>query len=131
MEAGAMGDLLRQGCDWLARMRGAHLASQVTYRRPAVGEDGQAVELALNATSGQPDREVEDQFGIRVGATMTDFLIAAADFEPTFGEPQAGDQVVADRQVYEVLDLAGQGHWRWSGPAGFTMRIHTKRIGAE
>jgi hypothetical protein len=122
MEAGAMGDLLRQGCDWLARMRGAHLASQVTYRRPAIGEDGQAVELALNATAGQPDREVEDQFGIRVGATMTDFLIAAADFEPTFGEPQAGDQ---------VLDLAGQGHWRWSGPAGFTMRIHTKRIGAE
>jgi len=127
-----MGDLLRQGSQWLAQMRGAHCASQVTYRR---GE----TELVISATFGRPDREVEDQFGIRVGATMTDFLIAAADFEPTFGEPLPGDQVVApsagsgqgDGQVYEVLDLAGQGHWRWSDPYGTTMRIHAKRIGVE
>ena len=119
-----MGDLLRQGCEWLAQMRGAHCASQVTYRR------GEA-ELALSATFGRPDREVEDQAGVRVGAAMTDFLVAAADFEPTFDEPEAGDQVVVDGQVYEVLDLAGQGHWRWSGPPGVTMRIHTKRTGQE
>ena len=119
-----MGDLLRQGCQWLAQMRGAHCASQVTYRR---GE----TELALSATFGRPASEVEDQFGVRVGAAMTDFLIAAADLAPTFAEPQPGDQVVADGQVYEVLDLAGQGHWRWSGPPGITMRIHTKRVGEE
>jgi len=119
-----MGDLLRQGCQWLAQMRGAHCASQVTYRR---GE----TELAFNATSGKPDRDVEDQFGVRVGATMVDFLIAAADFEPTFGEPEAGDQIVADGRVYEVLDLTGQGHWRWSGVPGSTMRIHTKQVGTD
>ena len=124
-----MGDLLRQGCQWLGAMLREHASSQVTYRRPAAGEGGQAVEAVLAATAGQPDREVEDQTGIRVGATMTDFLIVAADFEPVFGEPEPGDQVVADGTVYEVLDLAGQGHWRWSGPAGFTMRIHTKRVG--
>ena len=119
-----MGDLLGQGCQWLAQQRGAHCASQVTYRR---GE----TELALSATYGRPDREVEDQFGVRVGATMIDFLIAAADFAPTFVEPEAGDQVVADDRVYEVLDLAGQGHWRWSGVPGSTMRIHTKQVGTE
>jgi len=68
-----MGDLLRQGCQWLAQMRGAHCASQVTYRR------GEA-ELVLSATFGRPDREVEDQFGVRIGATMTDFLVEAADY---------------------------------------------------
>jgi len=127
-----MGDLLRQGCQWLAQQRGAHCASQVTYRR---GE----TELVIGATFGRPDREVEDQFGVRVGATMTDFLVAAADFAPTFGEPEPGDQVVApstgsgqgDGTVYEVLDLAGQGHWRWSDPHGTTMRIHAKQVGTE
>jgi len=119
-----MGDLLKQGCEWLAQQRSAHCASQVTYRR---GE----TELALSATFGQPDREVEDQFGVRVGATMIDFLIAAAGFEPTFGEPEPGDQIAADGRVYEVLDLAGQGHWRWSGVPGETMRVHTKQVGTE
>ena len=119
-----MGDLLRQGCQWLAQQRGAHCASQVTYGR---GE----TELALSATFGRPDREVEDQFGVRVGATMVDFLVRAADFEPTFGEPEPGDQLVGDGRVYEVLDLAGQGHWRWSGVPGSTMRIHTKQVGTE
>jgi len=119
-----MGDLLGQGCQWLAQQRGAHCASQVTYRR---GE----TELAVSATFGRPDRDVEDQFGVRIGATMTDFLIAAADLESTFGEPEPGDQVVADGRVHEVLDLAGQGHWRWSDPHGVTMRIHTKQIGTE
>jgi hypothetical protein len=119
-----MGDLLGQGSRWLGAMLKQHASSQVTYRR------GQT-QAALAATSGQPDRQVEDQFGVRVGATMTDFLVAAADLEPTFTEPQAGDQIVADGQVYEVLDLAGQGHWRWCGIPGVTMRIHTKRVAAE
>ena len=119
-----MGDLLRQGCQWLGAMLKQHASSQVTYRR---GE----TELVVSATFGQPDREVEDQFGVRVGATMADFLIAAADFEPTFGEPEPGDRIVADGRVHEVLDLAGQGHWRWSDPHGVTMRIHTKQVGTE
>jgi len=62
---------------------------------------------------------------------MTDFLVAAADFTPTFGEPRPGDQVAADGQVYEVMDLAGQGHWRWSDPHRTTLRIHAKRVGME
>ncbi len=119
-----MGDLLRQGCQWLAQQRGAHCASQVTYRR---GE----TESLLSATFGRTEYEVEDDFGLRVAAHATDFLVVAADFEPTFGKPQPGDQIVADGQVHKVLDLAGQGHWRWSDPHRTTMRIHTKQIAAE
>ena len=119
-----MTDLLRQGSQWLAGVLNEHAASPVTYRR------GQT-EASLNATFGRTEYEVEDDSGIRVAAHAIDFLIVATDLEPTFGEPEAGDQIVADGQVHEVLDLAGQGHWRWSDPHRTTMRIHTKQIGAE
>jgi len=119
-----MGDLLKQGSQWLAGVLNQHAASPVTYRR---GE----TEAPISATFGRTEYEVEDEFGLRIAAHATDFLIVAADFEPTFGEPEPGDQIMADGQVHEVLDLAGQGHWRWSDPHRTTMRIHAKQIGTE
>ena len=123
-----MGDLLRQGGQWLEQQRTAHCSSQVTYRR-------EATELVVNATFGRTEYEVEDEGsggGLRVGAQVTDFLILADDLSPVFDEPEAGDQIVADGRVYEVLafgpDLRG---WRWSDPYRTTMRIHTKDIGAD
>ena len=61
--------------------------------------------------------------------TVTDFLILATEL--TLGEPEAGDKIIADGRVYEVMSLAGQGHWRWSDSYRATMRIHTKDVGAE
>jgi len=115
-------DLLRQGNQWLQQQRTAHCSSQVTYRRDAT-------EILVDATFGRTEYEVEDDYGLRVGAQVTDFLILATDFTPTFGEPEAGDQIIADGMVYEVMSLAGQGHWRWSDPYRTTMRIHTKEVG--
>ena len=117
-----MGDLLRQGGQWLEQQRTAHCSSQVTYCR-------EAVELVVNATFGRTEYEVEDEYGLRVGAQVTDFLILAEEFSPTFDEPEAGDQIVADGRLYEVMPLSGQGHWRWSDPYRITMRIHTKDMG--
>jgi len=117
-------DLLRQGSQWLGDMLKEHASSPVTYRR---GE----TELEVNATFGRTEYEVEDDYGLRVGAEVTDFLILAADFATTFSEPEAGDQIVADGVVFEVMSLAGQGHWRWSDPHRTTMRIHAKEIGSE
>lgn len=117
-----MGDLLRQGSQWLEQQRSAHCSSPVTYSRDET-------ELALNATFGRTEYEVEDDYGLRVGAEVTDFLIAAADFAPTFGEPEAGDRIITDGTVYEVMALSGQGHWRWSDPYRTTLRIHTKEVG--
>ncbi len=119
-----MADLLRQGSQWLGDMLKEHASSPVTYRR---GE----TELALTATFGRTQYEVEDEYGLRVGAEVTDFLILAADFAPTFGEPEAGDQITTDVTVFEVMSLAGQGHWRWSDPHRTVMRIHAKEVGAE
>jgi len=117
-----VGDLLRQGGQWLEQTRTAHCSSQVTYRR-------EAVELVVSATFGRTQYEVEDEYGLRVGAQVTDFLILADELSSVFDEPQAGDVIVADGRLYEVMALSGQGHWRWSDPYRTTMRIHTKDTG--
>ena len=126
-----MGDLLRQGSQWLAGVLKQHTASPVTYSRPPADEEDETVELDIAATVGKTDYEKLDQSGLPVGATASDFLVSAADFAGTFGEPQVGDRIVADSVVYEVLELPGQGCWRQSDRFGNTMRIHTKRIGDE
>ena len=117
-----MSDLLRQGSQWLGQMQSQHCSSPVTYRRDQESHE-------VNATFGRTEYEVEDEYGLRVGAQVTDFLIPAEVFP--FDEPEAGDQIVADGVVFEVMNLAGQGHWRWSDPHRQTMRIHTKEVGSE
>jgi hypothetical protein len=127
-----MADLLAQGAAWLGEQRGKHMASTVTYRRGATEAD-------LSATFGRTRYEVEDEYGVRVGAEVTDFLVAAADFAPAFGEPEAGDEIVvhstgsgqAQGVVFEVMAWAGQGHWRWSDPHRTTLRIHAKQTGTQ
>ncbi len=123
-----MSDLLRQGSQWLGQMQLQHCSSPVTYRRDQESHE-------VDATFGRTEYEVEDEYGLRVGAQVTDFLIPAEVFP--FDEPEAGDQIVApstgsgQATVFEVMNLAGQGHWRWSDPHRQTMRIHTKEVGTE
>ena len=119
-----MTDLLRQGSQWLGDMLKEHASSPVTYRRGGM-------ELSLNTIFGRTQYEVEDEYGVRVGAEVMDFLILAADFSPTFGEPEAGDQITSDGTVFEVMSLAGQGQWRWSDPHRTVMRIHAKQVSSE
>jgi len=126
-----MGDLLRQGSQWLAGVLKQHASSPVTYSRPPADDEGETLELEIAATLGKTDYEKSDQYGLPVGATASDFLVSTADLTATFGEPQAGDRIVADSAVYEVLELPGQGCWRQSDGFGNTMRIHTKQIGDE
>ncbi len=116
-----MGDLLRQGRQWLAGMRAAHLASQVTYRRDEA-------ETLVNATFGKTDVELDDGAGMTIGSHVTDFLILADSIGL---EPEAADVIVADGRKYEVVELAGDGCWRWSDPYRTTYRIHTRDIGPD
>lgn len=125
-----MGDLLRQGSQWLAGVLKQHAASLVTYSRPPADEEDETVELEIAATLGKTDYEKLDPYGMPVGATASDFLMAAADLTGTFGEPQVGDRIVCSGAMYEVLELPGQGCWRWSDGFGSLIRIHTKRIAA-
>jgi len=119
-----VGGMLQQGSQWLEQMRTQHCSSPVTYRRGGT-------EATINATYGRTEYEVDDDYGLRVAAHVTDFLISATDFTPTFGEPEAGDQIVADGTIFEVMSLGNQGHWRWSDPHRQALRIHTKETGAE
>ena len=117
-----MPDLLRDSASWLAQQRGDHLTSLVVYER----SDGLIINVP--ATKGKTDYEVGDASysGATLRAHVIDFLITS---EVLGFDPQAGDVIVADGRRYEVMDLAGQGAWRWSDPYSTTYRIHTKDTG--
>lgn len=117
-----MGDLLRDGLAWLEQQRSAHMTSPVTYRRA-----GQA-DASVQATFGQTDYEVADDYGATIKAHVVDFMIMGDELG---SEPQAGDRIVADGVIHEVMALGGEGCWRWSDPYRTTMRIHTKEIGPD
>jgi len=123
-------DLLEHGVAWLEEQRAWHLSRTVEYVRGS-----ESVELS--ATLGSTRYELTDDAGATVQALATDFLVAADDLvlggvvtKPRIGDRirlPAGDSV----QVFEVLDLAGTGHYRPAGSFGKTLRIHTKRIDEE
>ncbi len=114
-----MPDLLRKGALWLEQQRTAHCSSPVEYRR---GESTYTVQ----ATKGKTDYEVADDFGATIGSHAIDFLIMADELGL---RPEPGDVIVADGYQHEVMNLGGEGCWRWSDPNLITMRIHTKEIG--
>ena len=115
-----MADLLRDGLSWLESQRTAHMTSPVTYRRAGLAD------AEVQATFGRTDYEVADDYGATIRTHVIDFLILA---DALGWEPEAGDQIVADGRLHEVMPLSGQGHWRWSDPYRTTLRIHTKDIG--
>ena len=116
-----MADMLQAGSAWLSGQQRSYCSTPVEYRR---GVDSHTVEAVL----GQTNYDVVDEYGGRVGAQVADFLVRAEAFP--FDTPQPGDQIVYDGVVYEVMDLAGQGHWRWSDPDRTMLRIHTREVTA-
>jgi len=123
-------DLLEQGVSWLDGVRAAHLSRLVTYER-----GGDSVQVA--ATLGSTTYEVADEAGATVEAKATDFIVSA-DALVLGGQetrPEVGDRVrVPDGEkvlVFEVLDLAGSGHYRPADPFGKALRIHAKHIATE
>jgi len=116
-----MADLLRQGSQWLEQMRTAHCSSPVEYRRPPDA-------VTVSATYGKTDVELADESGLTINAHVWDFLILGDELG---FDPEPGDVIVADGRRYEVMNLGGEGCWRWSDPYRQTYRIHTKDIGAD
>ena len=119
-----MGDLLRQGSQWLEQMRTAHCSSPVEYRRPPNS-------FVVNATFGRTNYEIADETGLSIGAHVHDFLILAEELNDSLSDdPAPGDVILANGRKYEVLpfgeDIQG---WRWSDPYHATYRIHTRDIG--
>jgi hypothetical protein len=102
-------------------MRTAHCSSRVEYRRTPDA-------VTVNATFGKTNVELADESGLAVWSHVWDFLIMADDIG---WEPEAGDVIVVNGRKYEVMNLSGEGCWRWSDPYRTTYRIHTKDIGAD
>lgn len=114
-------NLLNNGLDWLEQRLSNFCSSPVEYRR-------EIQILTVNAVFGKTDYEADDGNGISVGSFIWDFLIGAS----VLGfEPKAGDLIVVNGRFYEVMNVAGQGCWRWTGPNHNTYRIHTRDIGND
>lgn len=125
-----MPDMLEQAVGWLGDMRTQHLSRTVEYVRGA-----ETVELS--ATLGSTRYELTDDAGATVEAKATDFIVAADELAlgGAAVKPQIGDRIRlpagASVLVFEVLDLAGSGHWRPADPFGKALRIHAKQIDEE
>ena len=116
-----MANLLNSGLDWLEQRLSNFCSSPVEYRR-----DAQV--FSVNAVFGKTDYEADDGNGISVGSFVWDFLLAA---ESLGFEPAVGDIIAVNGRLYEVMKLAGEGAWRWTGPNQKTYRIHTRDIGND
>lgn len=96
-------------------------SSLVEYRRDAQSQ-------TVDAVYGKTDIEVDDQTGMTVSSFVWDFLI---DAQSLGFEPDVGDLIKINGRLFEVMNLSGQGSWRWTGPNRKTYRIHTKDIGDD
>ena len=113
--------MLNQGLDWLEQRLMGFCSSPVEYRRDSQSQ-------TVDAVYGKTDIEVDDQTGMTVSSFVWDFLIDAQ----TLGfEPDVGDLIVINSRLFEVMNLSGQGSWRWTGPNRKTYRIHTKDSGDD
>jgi len=121
-------DVITNAMAWLDTQRKAHMSRSVTYSR---GADS----VTLSATPGSTQYEGVDDEGMTAQGMAHDWIFTAADLviDGELTVPQLHDRITdgtGDSPVeYEVLDLAGIGHYRQRGPQ---MRVHTKRVaGAE
>jgi hypothetical protein len=116
-----MTNLLNHGLDWLEQNLLGFCSSPVDYRR-------ESETIAIDAVFGKTDYQVSSESGVEVGAFIWDFLMDADALGMT---PEVGDIVVVDGKQFEVMNLSGQGCWRWTGPNQKTVRVHTKEIGSD
>jgi hypothetical protein len=123
-----MANLLETGASWLADQLKAHASHSVTYIR---GTE----QVAVQATIGKTEFEIDDESGIIIRSQSRDFLIQAADLQLGSVEslPVAGD-LIRDTQgsntfVYEVMAPGNEPPYRYSDPFRKLLRVHTKHVG--
>jgi hypothetical protein len=113
--------VLNGGLNWLEQKLKAFCSSPIEYRR-------QDQVISVNAVFGKTDYQADTGSGMTIESFVWDFLIQAADLGT---EPKVGDTIIVNGRSFEVMKLAGQGCWRWTGPNQKTYRIHTRDIGND
>lgn len=125
-----MANLLEAGSSWLADQMKTHASVDVVYERGAE-------QVAVKATVGKTEFELDDGSGVVVRIQSRDYLIHAADLQlggaPTL--PVAGDRIRETQGgttfVYEVMAPGNEPHYRYSDAFRKLFRIHTKHVATE
>jgi len=113
-----MSDLLAKAARWLAEKQEKFCSSDIVYVRN--GEH-----IPLSATFGRTEYEIADEFGVKLGTHVVDFIIRA-NVMPF--DPEPGDGILVGNTEYEVMALGTQNCWRWCDAHHQLRRIHTKQI---
>jgi hypothetical protein len=125
-----MPNLFEQGAAWLAGKLQAHGSAEVVYQRGAA-------QVALRATIGKTEFEIDDGSGIVERIQSRDYLIQAADLVLGGSEtlPLPGDQIHETQGdtvfVYEVMSPGKEPCWRYSDPFRKLLRVHAKYVANE
>ena len=120
-------DMIANAVTVMDGVRKTHLAQLVTYAR---GAD----EVSIAATLGITTYEITDEYGATVQAKATDFIFTAAELilATVTITPAIGDRISLPAgdvtRVFEVLELAGTGHYSLMDPSGTMLRVHAKQI---
>ena len=114
-----MTDMLAKAALWLAEKQEKFCSSDVIYVHN--GE-----KMPLSATYGRTDYEIHDDYGVKIGTHVVDFIVRenAMPFDP---EP--GDGIIVGNTEYEVMALGTQKCWRWCDAHHHLRRIHTRETG--
>lgn len=111
-------DILAKGALWLAQKQEKFCSSDIIY----VHNDER---LQLSATYGRTEYEIADEYGVKIGTHIVDFIIRThlLPFDPT-----PGDGIIVGDTEYEVMALGPQKCWRWCDAHHHLRRIHTKQL---
>lgn len=122
--------LMERGMEMAARQLPKAAGGEVIYSR---GDQS----VAWDATYGRTEFEVsEADGGVRIEFSDRDF-IGETDRLRLGGQiitPTRGDKITIvnekhiAEQVFEVLAPGGEQPYRFCGPQGYMMRIHTKKV---
>ena len=125
-----MTNLLQTGSLWLADQMKTHASNDIVYERGAE-------QVAVKATIGKTEFELDDGSGVVVRIQSRDYLIHTADLQlggaPSL--PVAGDRIRETQGgttfVYEVMSPGEEPHYRYSDAFRKLLRIHTKHVSTE
>ena len=127
-----MGNLLREGREWLASQMNEHASEPIVYRRE--GEN----DLQILAVVGVSEVDQADGEGLIMTSQERDFIIQCKDLD--FGNgptvPLAEDEIlIVDSNNFEhrfqVASRGFGGVFKYAGTYFNTMRIYTHAKGKE
>lgn len=122
-----MPNFMQWGNAWLAQQRKQFAGESVSYERGNCSVTG-----GITATRGQTSFETEDSEGFVVRAHSIDWLFLASDLvlEGLTLLPEVRDFITdSDGKIYQVLQLPGGAHYKFSDPQQTMLRVHTRFVG--